>query len=305
MTGAGEKQYRVAGKKVSLSKPGKLLFPGESVTKADLADYYLSVAELALPLWRDRPVTLQRFPDGIEEEGYYQKKLPEHTPDWVARVSLKAEKGKVTYLLVQDKATLVYLVGQGAVTPHLGLSRRDCIDHPDRMIFDLDPCDEDFRKVQKVARALKELLARLKVKSFVQTTGSRGLHLFLPLDRSANFDQARRLARTIAERVVRDIPELATLEHRKSKRGDKVFIDYLRNAYGQTSAAPYAVRAKPGAPIATPLDWREALSREMTPQRYRIDNIARRLAHKKDPWAGMRRHAVSVRAIEKRLTRLG
>lgn len=289
---------------VEVSRPDKPLFPDQGICKSDLARYFLSIAERALPLWRDRPVTLQRFPDGIAAEGFYQKHLPSHTPAWVGRVRLKSEAGPITYLLLQDTASLVYLADQAAITPHLGLSRRDRIDAPDRLIFDLDPSDEDFSKVQRTAGHLREMIETLGGTPFVQTSGSRGLHIYLPLDRSAGFGEARALAKGMAECLSARQPQLATTEQRKVKRGTRVFIDYLRNAYGQTAVAPYAPRAKAGAPVATPLTWDEALDPAMTPRRFTLLNMAERLGRGSDPWSEMGKRRYSVRTFLRRLEKL-
>ncbi len=273
------------GRDIEVSSADKVLFPDGGFTKRDLAEYYCKIAPTALPHYRDRPVTLQRFPDGIGESGFFQKNVPDHFPDWIARVELPKEDGTVCHALVNDAATLVYLADQGCITPHLALARKDAPRRPDRLVFDLDPSDDDFGKVQEVARALKKALDARDLPAFVQTTGSRGLHIVLSLDASADFDALRPFARGLAHEVAEAQPSLATTEQRKSKRGDRVLIDTFRTAYAQTAVAPYAVRARSGAPVATPLRWREAFSSDMGPRRYDITSVFRRLAQTDDPWA--------------------
>jgi bifunctional non-homologous end joining protein LigD len=272
------------GRTVEISNADKVLFPDAGITKKELADYYARIAETALPYYRDRPVTLQRFPDGITEDGFYQKNAPDYFPDWIPRVELAKEDGTVTHVLANEPAALVYLADQGCITPHLALARADTPGRPDRMIFDLDPSDGDFAKVQKVASAVRDALDARDLPSFVATTGSRGLHIVLPLDASIEVDALRPFARELAAEVADAHPELATVEQRKSKRGDRVLVDTFRTAYGQTAVAPYAVRARSHAPIATPLRWDEAFSSDMTPDRYTIASIFRRLAQIEDPW---------------------
>jgi bifunctional non-homologous end joining protein LigD len=290
---------------IDLSKQDKVLFPESGITKGKLVDYYRRIADIALPHYSGRPVTMQRFPDGIGAEGFFQKDAPDYFPDWIKRAELRKRDGTVKYVLVDKAATLVYLANQGCITLHPGLARYDRPDNPDRLVFDLDPSDEDFAKVQDAAMKLKSLLEELDLSGFVQTTGSRGLHVIVPLDRSANFDTAREFARAAVEKLVDRYADLLTVEQRRNKRGDRVFLDYLRNAYGQTSVGPYAVRAIEGAPVATPLRWDEVPASDLDPRRYTISNIFRRLAQIECPWANMARHGLSVDAARRRLSALG
>jgi len=203
--------------------------------------------------------------------------------------------------MANNAETLVYLANQACVTPHLALARQDRPRHPDRLILDFDPSDDDFAKVQEAAAETKRLLDGLDLPSFVMTTGSRGLHVVLPLDRSGDFDAARAFAHGLADRLVDRRPRLLTTEMRKQARGDRVFVDYLRNAYGQTAVAPYAVRARAEAPVATPLRWSEAGAGSLSPRKYTIRNVFRRLGQVKDPWAGMEDQAFAVEAAQRRL----
>jgi len=270
---------------VDISSADKVLFPGDGITKLDLARYYARIADTALRHWRNRPLTLRRFPDGIDREGFFQKNVPEYFPDWISRIELPKENGTVTHALATEAATAVYLADQGCVELHLALARADRPYHPDRMIFDLDPSDGDFGKVQEVARAVRTALDERGLQSFVATTGSRGLHIVLSLDASVEVDALRPFARRLAAEVADAHANLATIEQRKAKRGNRVLIDTFRTAYGQTAIAPYGVRARPGAPVATPIRWEEAFSSDLTPDRYTIGSIFRRLGQIADPWA--------------------
>lgn len=296
-----DKTITVDDRQIELKRPGKRLFPRDGITKAGLIDYYRRIADVALRHYRDRPLTMHRYPDGIEAEGFFQKDLPEHFPEWIERVRLPKKNGQVTHVLANDAATLVYLAEQASITPHLALARADRPDHPDRMVFDLDPSDDDFAKVQRVARLLRRTLERLQLPAFVQTTGSRGLHLVVPLDRSEDFDAVRDFAGEVARQLAEEQPELVTVEQRRRKRDKRVYLDIQRNAYGQTAVAPYAVRARPGAPVATPLNWHEVGKAKLGPQRYRLDNLFRRLSQITDPWSGIARHACSVARARARL----
>ena len=287
--GAGDRPGRAlleaGGRRVEISNPGKVLFPDDGITKRDLAQYWAKIAEIALPHYRGRPLTLERYPDGIGEAGFFQKNAPGRFPDWIARLTLEKEGGTVTHVIANEAATLVYLADQGCITPHLALARATTPHHPDRLVFDLDPSDGDFAKVQQTAEAVRAALDERELPSFVTTTGSRGLHIVIPLDASAHVDALRPFARAIARQVAEAYPKLATAEQRKAKRGDRVLVDTFRTAYAQTAVGPYAVRARPGAPVATPVTWDEALGADMGAQRYTLANIFRRLGRTGDPWA--------------------
>ncbi|WP_296643360.1 non-homologous end-joining DNA ligase [Roseinatronobacter sp.] len=279
------KTLTAGGRDVEISNADKILFPEDGFTKLDLAQYYAKIAETALRHYRDRPVTMQRFPDGIAEDGFFQKNIPDYFPDWIKWVQVPKENGTVTHAVVSCAATLVYLADQGCITPHLGLTRAGALHKPDRMIFDLDPSDGDFGKVQEVAQAVKRALDQRALPSFVTTTGSRGVHIVLSLDASVKVGRLRPFARALAEEVAEAHPALATTEQRKGSRGDRVLIDTFRAAHAQTAVAPYAVRARQGAPVATPLRWAEAFSSDMAADRYSIASIFRRLGQTMDPWA--------------------
>lgn len=293
----------VDGHEIELSNRDKLFFPDAGITKGDLVDYYRRIAKVALPHYRGRPLSMQRFPDGVAGEGFFQKHAPDYFPCWIETAELAKQDGAVRHVVANSAASLAYLANQGMITPHLGLSRVDDIDRPDRLIFDLDPSDGDFARVQTAARHVREALDALEAPSFVQTTGSRGLHVVVPLDRSAGFDAVRAAAQRIAEALAARHRDALTVAQRKAKRGSRVYLDTARNAYGQTAVAPYGVRARPGAPVATPLDWDEALDSAMAPRNYTISNIFRRLGNKADPWRGIDRSAINAGALITRVAK--
>jgi bifunctional non-homologous end joining protein LigD len=296
---------KVGSRVVETSREDKVLFPDAGLTKGDLVAYYLRVAPTMLPHLRGRPVSMHRYPDGIEEEGFYQKQVPDYFPDWVARTRVElAEGGTQDLVVVEDAATLVYLADQACITPHVWLSRSDRLDHPDRMTFDLDPQDDAFGTVVRAARAVRDLLDEIGLVPFVQTTGSRGLHVVVPLDRSDHFDTVRNVARGVADLLARRHPDRLTTAQRKADRGDRLLLDVMRNARGQTAVPPYAVRGRPGAPVATPLDWDELGDGDMNARRYTVGSIFRRLSQKPDPWKGMGRHGRSLEEPGRRLERL-
>jgi bifunctional non-homologous end joining protein LigD len=281
---------------VDISHEEKVFFPGEGITKGDLVDYYVKVSDVILPHLEGRPISMQRFPDGIGKEGFYQKEIPDYFPDWIMRATVALKGGSTQpQVVVGNVATLAFLADQGCITPHTWLSRADRLTRPDKMVFDLDPPGKDFEPVRTAAFDIKEVLDDLEILSFVMTTGSRGLHVVVPLDRGMEFDPVREIAKEIASVAVMRHPDRLTMEVRKEKRKGRIFLDTMRNAYAQTSVPPYAVRPRPGAPVATPLDWGELKDPGITSASYTIGNIFLRLGQKKDPMKDMFRHAVSLK----------
>lgn len=294
---------RIAG--VPISRPEKEMLPGSdrgAVTKADVAQYYADVATMMLPHVRGRPISMQRFPDGIEGSSFFEKKVPGHFPDFVATVEVDTADGRQHQVRIEDERTLVYLADQACLTPHVWLSTAERLNEPDQLIVDLDPSVQDLRAVRRATRAVGDLLDELGLRSYLKTTGSRGYHVLVPLRPERDFDGVREFARSLARVLVQREPDLLTVEARKNKRGDRVLVDVQRNGYGQTAVPPYALRARPGAPVATPIAWDE-LSR-VEPDRYTIASIRRRLAQVEDPWAGIDRTRQALDEAEDRLHRL-
>lgn len=298
---------KIGGHEIERSSRDKVFFPDAGLTKGDLIDYYAQVAEVMVPHMTRYGVNMHRFPDGIDGKDFYQKDAPDYFPGWIERVEFPRREtgGSFNAPVVTSKAALVYLANQAVIAHHLYLSRTDDLETPDKMIYDLDPPEDtkDFAATREAALELKTLFEELDMTPFVQTTGSKGFHIIVPLDRSAGFDEVRAFARDIALLLVRRKPDAYTLEQRKNKRGRKIFLDYLRNAYGATSIAPYSVRAKEGAPVATPLDWSE-VEDGANPQGWTLKTIPRRLSQKHDPWSGMYRHAVKAMSRRGRLDAL-
>ncbi|MDP9022296.1 MAG: non-homologous end-joining DNA ligase [Actinomycetota bacterium] len=280
------------------------MFPDAGITKGDMVDYYSRVAEVMLAHLRGRPLMLQRFPQGIDAGGFYMKDVPDHFPEWIHTAEIpRRERGTIEQAFLCDQpAALVYLANQGTLTFHVWPARADRLDTPDLMVFDLDPPDGDVASLRDVARSLRGVLHELSLVAFLQTSGSKGYHVVVPLDGTADFDAVRDVARRVAEYVAGQDPDRLTTAQRKSKRGDRIFIDINRNAYAQTFVAPYAIRARPGAPVATPIDWHELGRAE--PTSYTVGNLFRRLGQKDDPWAGLHEHASGLDDAQRRLAQL-
>ncbi|HKK17617.1 MAG TPA: non-homologous end-joining DNA ligase [Opitutales bacterium] len=279
-------------KEVEITHPDKLLFPDAGISKQDLADYYERIADRLLPHIEGRPLTLRCFPNGIEEDGFFNKNAPDHFPDFIERITVPTrdrDKEPAQMSSADEAADLVYFAGQNAIEIHAALSRVENLDTPDQIIFDLDPSDDDFSKVRRVACCFDDLLASLDIPVFWKTTGSRGLHGHVPLRPENDFETVRAWAKQLAERLQDEAPGLTTMEQRKDKRGDKVFIDYLRNAYGQTSIVPYGVRALEGATVSVPIHEDELEDSSLRPDRYTIKNVFQRLGQIEDPWKSFHR----------------
>ena len=287
---------------VDIPNPGKPLFP-DGLTKAQLARYYERVADAMLPHVRGRPLHMQRFPDGIEGEQIQQKQAPDYVPDFVARVDVPRRRGgSVRHATIENAETLVYLVGQACITPHVWTSRVPRLDAPDQLVFDLDPAGSDFGSVRDAAHAVRELLSELGLAAYVKLTGSRGLHVAAPLRPGPSHDEVKAFAQAAAGLLARRHPDRLTAEFRKAKRDGRLYLDVARNGYAQTLVAPYAVRALAGAPVACPIEWGE-LGRG-GPQPFTVASVPRRLAQRADPWEGFAGDARPLAAAARRLERL-
>jgi bifunctional non-homologous end joining protein LigD len=291
---------------VRLSNAGKVLFPDDGITKADLARYYAAAAGRMLPWLRDRPVTMMRYPDGLKGQRIVQKNVPGYFPDWIRRVQVAKEGGVVEHLVCDKPATLVYLANQACIEIHAFTSRADKLDEPDQMVFDFDPPDDGhFGQVRQAALWARELLAtELGLTSYVRTTGGRGLHVHVALDRRAGFEAVREFTRQAAEVLADRHPDVITTEQRKDKRGRRIYADVMRNAYAQLVVACYAVRARSGAPVATPLSWAEVEDAGLEPGKFTISTVRSRLDSADDPWAGFTRTRHSLRQASARLAKL-
>lgn len=273
----------VAGRQVVIHHPDKQLFPsGEN--KRQLATYYERAAGAMLAHLADRPLNLERYPDGIEGERIIQQHAGEYLPTWIRRVEVPSREGTVEHVVASDAATLVYLADEACITFHRWLSRADEPDQPDLLVFDLDPSVPDPTQVRAAALSIGALLRELGLQPWAMTTGSRGYHVVVALERLVDFDATREFARTFAELAAAREPTRFTNEQHKAKREGKILIDIMRNSYAQTTVAPYAVRARPHAPVATPLHWEELEDPHTTPRGWTLASVPERLERDGDPW---------------------
>lgn len=267
---------------IEITHPDKIMFPDLKFTKGDMVQYYGKIAPHMLPYLLERPLTLQRFPGGITKGGFYQKHAQDYYPDFIDRITVETEDGKAEEIMCNNEETLVYLANQGTVSFHPWLSRQNDLHRPDKVVFDLDPSDGvPFAKIKKAAKLVGELLRTKGIDPNLMTTGKSGIHVYYGIKPTLDFDKVREDTRDLAEQLVSGHPELFTLEIRKNKRGDKIFLDYLRNAYAQTSVCPFSLRPTQQAGVATPLRWKD-LDTIKSAHHYSVKNIFRRLGAKSD-----------------------
>ena len=282
---------------VTLTNPDKVLYPNDGVTKRDLFRYVGDVAAVLLPHVRHRPLTLVRCPNGIDAQCFFQKHAMPGLPKTVKTVSISEKRGKGEYLYVEDVEGLLALVQLGSVELHIWGSRIDRPERPDRMVFDLDPAEGlDWDEVVKAAREVRDVLDTLSLSSFVMTTGGKGLHVVVPLERRHDFDEVKSFSGALAKTLAAHDPRRYIAKATKSAREGKIFIDYLRNGQGATAIAPYSMRARAGAPVAVPIHWDE-LSTVGGGDRYHIGDVPHRLsALEGDPWDGYRAQRLTQKA---------
>jgi bifunctional non-homologous end joining protein LigD len=281
-----------------ITHPDKVLFPDDGITKGELAEYYAAMAPLMLPHLRGRPVTMERFPAGIGEKGFWQKSVAKGFPDWLERVEVPKKGGVVHHPVVTDAESLQWLTNQNAITQHVWTSRVPDLDHPDVCVFDLDPAADDAKAVRVAALDLRALLEEVGLPSWIKTSGSKGFHILVPLDGKADTSKVAHFAHAMGKALVARAPDQLTQEFSKSDRKGRIYIDTGRNGYGATFAAAYTVRAKPGAPVSAPVTWDEVEGGKVSPQSFNLRNMQARVAKAGDAWDDMPRKGRSLtRAI--------
>ncbi len=285
---------------IQITRPGKPLF-GDRISKSELAHYYEQIAPAMLRHAAERPLNLERYPDGIDGHRIIQQHAASHFPDWIARAHVPKRGGTVEHVVATEPATLIYLAGQACITFHAWLSRRDRLERPDRFVVDLDPSVDDPGAVRRAARDVGDLLRELGLDPWAMATGSRGYHIIVPLQRRADYDEVRSFAREFATLAVGRDPSTYTIEQRKAKRDGKILLDMMRNGYGHTSVAPYSVRPRPNGPVATPLHWDELTDTSTRADRWTMPDVVRRLQRDGDPWSAIGEHAQTLGQARRRL----
>ena len=284
-----------------ISHPEKVLFPADGITKGELAAYYDAIAPAMLPHLRRRPITMERYHRGIDSPGFFQKDVSKGFPEWLKRVEVPKQGGTVHHPLANDKRSLLWLANQNSITIHVWASRVPNLYNPDICIFDLDPAGDDEPDVLRAAALnLRDLLAELGLPSWIKTSGSKGFHLAVPLDGKSDFGEVARFAHHVGRVLVQRDPDHLTQEFAKVDRGGRILVDTGRNGYSATYAAPYTVRATPGAPVSAPCTWDEVERGEVHPKSFTLRSMSERVAAVGDLWADMLRRKRSLRqAIDK------
>jgi len=278
-----------------ITHPEKMLFPEDGYTKANMVGYYEAVAPVMLPHMKHHPLAMLRFNEGIHGERFFHKQAPNYFPEFIERVDVPKQKGKTTYPVCNNVEALTYIANHNTIEFHVLPVRDDDLWHPDRLVFDLDPSVEDFDTVRAAATWLHELLDELGLTSFVMTSGSRGLHIWVPLDRKSTVEDAVTFASNVARRLVEQHPDELTTEFSKADRGDRIYVDVARNAPAQHAVTPYSLRAKPHAPVAMPIAWDEVDDVSLTPTRYTLADVPKIVEARGDAWKGMRKAARSLK----------
>jgi bifunctional non-homologous end joining protein LigD len=269
-----------------ITHPEKVLFPDDGITKGELAGYYEAIAPVMVPHIRGRPVTMERYPAGIDSKGFWQKDVSKGFPDWLERIEVPKKDGTVHHPLVTDTRSLLWVTNQNTITQHVWTSRAPNLYHPDVCVFDLDPSRADEPEVLRtVALALRDLLAELGLSSWVKTSGSKGFHILVALDGKARTGEVARFAHAVGTILVKRNPEHLTQEFSKADRGGRILVDTGRNGYSATFAAPYTVRARPGAPVSAPCTWEELERGQVGPTTFTLRTMAGRVADVGDLWS--------------------
>ncbi|MCW3114388.1 MAG: ligD [Segetibacter sp.] len=285
-----EKIYKFGNAELKSTNRTKIFFPDEGVTKGDVLDYYEQMADLIIPYLKDRPESLFRTPNGINQKGFFHKDAGDEAPSWVEHIPLYSDsvKKEIDYILCNNTATLLYLANLGCIEINPWHSRVKSLDNPDYLIIDIDPSDNNtFEQVIEAAQVVKLILEQAGAMSICKTSGASGLHIYVPLGARYNYDQAKDFANIVCMLAQAQIPAFTTLERSLSKRSkDQIYMDYLQNRKGQTIACVYSLRPKKGATVSTPLDWSE-VKKGLTPQQFTIKTVPERIKKTGDLFAPM------------------
>jgi bifunctional non-homologous end joining protein LigD len=279
---------------VVITHPEKVLFPDDGITKGELAAYYERIAPAILPHILRRPITMERFPSGIGKKGFIQKDVSTGFPEWLQRVEVPKKDGVVHHPIVTDTRSLLWLINQNTITPHVWTSRAPDVYYPDICVFDLDPSIDNAGMLRAAALAVRDLLEELGLPSWAKTSGSKGFHIVVPLDGKTNMGEVAGFTNSVGALLVRRDPKTFTQEFHKVDRGNRILVDTGRNGWSATHAAVYAVRAKSGAPVSAPCTWEELESGQVVPQTFTLRNMAARIDNVGDLWSDMRRRRRSL-----------
>lgn len=287
-----------------ITHPDKILFPEDRITKGELAAYYEAIAPIMLPYLRGRPLTMERYPQGIGAKGFWQKDVSKGFPAWLERVAIPKKDGVVNYPVVTDKEGLMWVTNQNTITHHIWVSRLPDLNYPDICVFDLDPSKDDVKSVRAAAVGLRDLLEKLGLPSWIKTTGGKGFHIVVPIDGKTPVGTVVRFANAVGSFFVSLAPDQLTQEFSKADRRGRIYMDTGRNGFSATFAAAYTVRAKPGAPVSAPCTWQEVERGTVKPESFTLRNMPDRIEKVGDLWADMRKRGRSLKQPMEKLRRL-
>ncbi len=298
-----EQIVKIGGKELKLTNQSKIYWPKEKYTKGDLINYYREVSSFILPYLKDRPENMNRHPNGIDGESFYHKDVTQKHPKWVKTKKIYSESNEefINYLVCQNEATLIYMANLGCIEINPWNSRITSLEKPDYMVIDLDPEDIKFQEVVRVAQTVHKILDKYEVPNYCKTSGATGLHVYVPLGARYDYEQSKQFAHLIATLVNAELPDITSLERSPKKRQKRIYLDYLQNRKGQTLAAPYSARPKPGATVSTPLEWKEVNSR-LDPKDFTIKNIFKRLDKKGDLFKPVLGKGIDLEKVLKKLS---
>lgn len=296
------KKTEEANGKVPITNPDKIYWPKEKITKGEVIDYYNIMTEYVLPYIIDRPQSLRRNPDGIKNIGFFQKNVAGQVPDWIKtqKIKSKSTEESIEYMLCQDKDTLLFMANWGCIEINPWSSRIGKINHPDYIIFDLDPKDAPLKNLIATAKKVKEILDQLGITAYLKTSGGKGLHIYIPVQPVYTYTQTRNFSQTISEAVHAALPDITSLERSPDKRKGKIYLDYLQNGKGKTMASPYSLRPREGATVSTPLEWKE-LNARLDPKKFTIKTMPARVKKKGDLWKNFFADAIDLNQVLKKL----
>lgn len=280
------------------SNESKIFFPAEKITKGDLLEYYQTISPIILPYLKDRPIVLRRFPNGIDEESFYQKAIPVHHPKSMKTVKIKHEERTIEYLMINNGESLLYAVNLGSIDLHPFTSRVKKIEYPDYCVLDLDPQELPFDRVVEVAQECHAILDSIQIPHYCKTSGGRGLHIYIPLHARFTHEQSRSFAEQLAVYLHEQMPQITSLERSPKKRVKQVYLDCLQNRFGQTLAASYSVRPKKGAPVSMPLDWEE-VRKGLNPLDFTIKNVPALMKKRPDYFKPVLGPGVTIKMLER------
>jgi bifunctional non-homologous end joining protein LigD len=288
-----------------ITHPEKVLFPGAGITKGELAAYYEAVGPLMLPHICGRPVTMERYPSGIGEQGFMHKDVSRGFPEWLERIEVPKKRGTVRHPIVCDQRSLLWLANQNCITPHVWTSRAPNLYKPDICVFDLDPSEDQPEALRKAALELRDLLDELNLTCWVKSSGSKGFHIVVPLDGESGFGDVSAFANSVAAVLIKRDARHLTQEFLKADRRGRILMDTGRNGYSATFAAAYAVRAREGAPVSAPCTWDELERGSVGPRTFSLRTMLARIAEVGDLWSELRRQAFSLRGPMEQLKQRG